>query len=193
MKEELKIEWVKIGSVKSNPGNPRIIKDDKFKKLVQSIQSFPEMLLLRPIVINSEDVILGGNMRLKALQELKYKEIPVVRANDLSEAQEREFLIKDNVGFGEWDWDILANEWNTNELAEWGLDLPGDGEQENEDGHGMEGKKIEIDVEETDYPEAMQLIRFWKKNNAYIAGMFISFLKDEKAKFKKLIPETAND
>jgi hypothetical protein len=192
MKDELKVEWVKIGSVKTNPGNPRIIKDDKFKKLVESIQSFPEMLLLRPIVINSEGVILGGNMRLKALQELKYKEIPVVRANDLSDAQQREFLIKDNVGFGIWDWDILANEWDANELADWGLDLPGDVEEESEEGQGMEGKKIEIDVEETDYPEAMQLIEFWENNNAYIAGMFISFLRDEKTKFKKLIPENEN-
>jgi ParB-like chromosome segregation protein Spo0J len=100
------------------------LKDDKFKKLVQSIKDFPEMLEIRPIVVNNEMMILGGNMRWKAIQEIGIKEIPIIKAENLTEEQQREFLIKDNVGFGEWDWDALANDWNPEELNEWGLDVP---------------------------------------------------------------------
>jgi ParB-like chromosome segregation protein Spo0J len=100
------------------------LKDDKFKKLVQSIKDFPEMLEIRPIVVNNEMMILGGNMRWKAIQEIGIKEIPIIKAENLTEEQQREFLIKDNVGFGEWDWDALANDWNHEELNEWGLDVP---------------------------------------------------------------------
>jgi len=114
---------VKIQEVKLNPNNPRIIKDDKFKKLVQSIKDFPEMLELRPIVVNKDMIILGGNMRYKAAKEIGLKEIPVTIA-DLTEDQQREFLIKDNTSGGEWDWEVLANEWDNEELEEWGLDLP---------------------------------------------------------------------
>lgn len=120
----MNISVVKIGSVKSNPNNPRIIKDDKFKKLVKSIQEFPEMLNLRPIVVNEDMVVLGGNMRLKACKEAGLKEVPIIQASDLTEDQQRQFIIKDNVGFGEWDWDMLANEWDEHELNEWGLDVP---------------------------------------------------------------------
>lgn len=120
----MNISVVKIGSVKSNPNNPRIIKDDKFKKLVKSIQEFPEMLNLRPIVVNEEMIVLGGNMRLKACKEAGLKEVPIIKASDLTEDKQREFIIKDNVGFGEWDWDTLANEWDEHELNEWGLDVP---------------------------------------------------------------------
>lgn len=115
---------VPIGDIKPNPNNPRIIKDEKFRKLVQSIKDFPEMLNLRPVVVNSDMVVLGGNMRLKACQAAGIKDVPVILASDLSEAQQREFIIKDNVGFGEWEWETLANEWDTEELAAWGLDLP---------------------------------------------------------------------
>lgn len=114
---------MKISDIKANPNNPRIIKDDKFKGLVQSVRDFPEMLELRPIVVNKDMIILGGNMRYKACKEAWLKEIPVIVADNLTEEQEREFLIKDNVSGGEWDWDILANEWNSEELAEWGLDV----------------------------------------------------------------------
>lgn len=114
---------VKISEVKVNPNNPRLIKDDKFKKLVKSIKEFPEMLDIRPIVLNQEMIILGGNMRYKACVEAGIKEVPVIITN-LSEEQQKEFLIKDNVSGGEWDWDMLANEWNTDDLKEWGLDLP---------------------------------------------------------------------
>ncbi len=117
------MEIVKIQEVKLNPNNPRLIKDDKFKKLVQSIKDFPEMLNIRPIVVNQDMIILGGNMRYKACKEAGLKEIPIIIA-DLTEDQQREFLIKDNVSGGEWDWEILANEWNSEELEAWGLDVP---------------------------------------------------------------------
>jgi len=115
---------VKIQEVKLNPNNPRLIKDDKFKKLVQSIKDFPEMLNIRPIVVNQDMIILGGNMRYKACKEAGLKEIPIIIA-DLTEDQQREFLIKDNTSGGEWDWEVLANEWDNEELEAWGLDLVG--------------------------------------------------------------------
>ena len=114
---------VKITEIKSNPNNPRLIKDDKFKKLVQSIKDFPEMLDIRPIVVNADMVILGGNMRYKACKEAGLKSIPIIVSN-LSEDKQKEFLIKDNTSGGEWDWDILANEWDVEQLEEWGLDVP---------------------------------------------------------------------
>jgi DNA modification methylase len=117
------MEKVKISEVKLNPNNPRLIKDDKFKKLVQSIKDFPEMLNIRPIVVNQDMIILGGNMRYKACKEAGLKEIPIIKT-DLTEDQQREFLIKDNTSGGEWDWDVLANEWDTDQLEAWGLDLP---------------------------------------------------------------------
>jgi len=113
-----------IKSIKANPNNPRLIKDERFQKLVQSIKDFPEMLELRPIVVNAAGVVLGGNMRLKACHAAGLTEVPVIAAESLTEAQEREFVIKDNVGFGDWEWDALANAWDAAELTAWGLDLP---------------------------------------------------------------------
>ena len=120
----MKIQKAKLSEVKLNPNNPRLIKDDKFKKLVQSIKDFPEMLNIRPIVVNTDMVILGGNMRYKACKEAGLKEVPVI-ITDLSEEKQREFLIKDNTSGGEWDWEVLANEWDNEELESWGLDLVG--------------------------------------------------------------------
>lgn len=120
----MKIEDVKISSIKLNDKNPRLIKDDKFKKLVKSIQDFPEMLKIRPIVVNNDMVVLGGNMRLRACKEAGLKVVPIIKADTLTPEQQNEFIVKDNVGFGEWDWDILANEWDSEELEAWGLDLP---------------------------------------------------------------------
>ena len=117
------MQIVKINEVKLNPNNPRLIKDDKFKKLVSSIKDFPEMLNIRPIVVNKDMVILGGNMRYRACKEAGLKEVPVI-ITDLSEEKQREFLIKDNVSGGEWDWDLLANEWDIEELEGWGVDIP---------------------------------------------------------------------
>lgn len=120
----MKTELVKIGFVKLNENNPRIIKDNKFKKLVKSIQDFPEMLNLRPIVVNSDMVVLGGNMRLRACKEAGLKIVPIIKADNLTPEQQNEFIVKDNVGFGEWDWDILANEWDAELLSDWGVDVP---------------------------------------------------------------------
>jgi len=120
----MNIQVVKITDIKSNPNNPRVIKDDKFHKLCESIKAFPKMLELRPIVVNDDMVVLGGNMRLKALRHLGLKEAPIIKASDLTDEQQRQFIIKDNAGFGEWDWDMIANEWDTDELEEWGIDVP---------------------------------------------------------------------
>ena len=116
-------QQVKISKVKGNPSNPRIIKNDKFKKLVKSIQEFPEMLKLRPIVVDEDMIVLGGNMRLKASKEAGLKEVWIDIAEGLTEEQKKEFIVKDNVGFGEWEWDMLANEWDSSQLTEWGLDV----------------------------------------------------------------------
>ena len=122
---------IKINQLKSNSNNPRVIKDDKFKKLVKSISEFPEMMEKRPIVVvtdvDGKMYPLGGNMRLKAITELGYKEIPdnwIIKADEWTHEQRKEFVIKDNVGFGEWDWDMLANEWEIEQLNDWGLDVP---------------------------------------------------------------------
>jgi len=125
---------VKISEVKSNPNNPRIIKDDKFQKLVKSIKEFPEMLNIRPIVVNADMVVLGGNMRLKACKEAGLKEVAIIKAADLTEDQQKQFIIKDNVGFGEWDWEDLANNWDAEQLTDWGLDIPDFDKEEKEEG-----------------------------------------------------------
>jgi DNA modification methylase len=144
---------VNISQVKANPKNPRVIKDAKFKKLVTSIKEFPDMLNKRPLIVftdvDGKYCVLGGNMRLKALNELKYTEIPVIIADEWTEEQKSEFLIKDNVGFGEWDWDQLANEWDAEKLDDWGLDLPIDLHAEEleatEDGYEIP-ETIETDI-----------------------------------------------
>ena len=133
-------QQVKIHKIKGNPSNPRIIKNDKFKKLVKSIQEFPEMLKLRPIVVDEDMIVLGGNMRLKASKDAGLKEVWIEVAEGLTEKQKKEFIVKDNVGFGDWEWDILANEWDSVQLAEWGLDV-----WENEDDKIAEAGLIEDD------------------------------------------------
>lgn len=135
----MKTETVKIGNVKSNPNNPRVIKDDNFRKLVNSIKEFPKMLKIRPIVVNDDMIVLGGNMRLKACKEAGLKEVPIIKASDLTEDEQRQFIIKDNVSGGEWDWEMLASDWDTEKLEEWGLELPEDVAVE------------ELEAEEDDY------------------------------------------
>jgi DNA modification methylase len=120
----MSIKIVDIKTVKPNPSNPRHIKDHKFTQLVKSIRHFPEMLQLRPIVVDADNIVLGGNMRLKACIEAGLKEVPIIVASELTDEQQKEFIIKDNVGFGEWDWEQLANEWEIEQLSDWGLDLP---------------------------------------------------------------------
>jgi DNA modification methylase len=118
---------MKLKEIKPNPNNPRVLRDDKFQKLKQSIAEFPKMLSLRPMVIDENNVVLGGNMRLRALQELGFNEIDeawVKRSSDLTEEEKKRFIIADNVAFGEWDWDMLANDWDGEDLESWGLDVP---------------------------------------------------------------------
>ena len=119
----MEIQTIKINEIKLNPNNPRLIKDDKFNKLVQSIKDFPEMLNIRPIVVNDDMIILGGNMRFKACKEAGLKEVPIIKASGLSAEKQREFLIKDNVSGGEWDFELLKD-WDALELEEWGIDMP---------------------------------------------------------------------
>ena len=145
----MNIVKTKISLIKTNPNNPRLIKDDKFKKLVKSIKEFPEMLSIRPIVVNEDNIVLGGNMRLKACKEAGLKEIPIIKTSDLTAEQQREFIVKDNVGFGEWDWDHLTNEWDLDKLEEWGLDIEGfieDEVLEAEEDDYTEPDNIQVDV-----------------------------------------------
>lgn len=141
------MKLVKITEVKTNAKNPRTIKDEKFRKLVKSIQDFPDMLNKRPLIVftdvDGKYVVLGGNMRLKACKEIGLKEIPVILADEWTEEQKAEFLIKDNVGFGEWDWDILTDEWDADNLEDWGLDLPVD----------LSVKELEAEEDNFDVPE----------------------------------------
>ena len=118
------VKNVPILKVKANKGNPRFIRDEKFAKLVKSLREFPDMAKLRPIIVNAEMVVLGGNMRLKAMQELKWETVPVIVAENLTRQQQAEFVIKDNFGFGEWNWEMLANQWDADLLTDWGLDIP---------------------------------------------------------------------
>ena len=184
-----------IKKIVANPNNPRIIKDDKFKKLVQSIKDFPKMLELRPIVVDEDNVVLGGNMRLRALQELGIKEVPVLYANDLTEEQKKEFIIKDNVGFGEWEWEQLANEWDVEKLSEWGLDVwqqatpvdysildDDDVSQQLEQMTDGVKKAIQIEFEAEHYEEAYALVKFWRDKGGYVGGMIMEYLKAEKEK-----------
>lgn len=149
---------VKISAVKPNPKNPRLIKDHKFKKLVQSIKDFPEMLEKRPIVVDDQMVVLGGNMRLKACIEAGLKEVWVDIAKEWTEEQKQEFIIKDNVGFGEWDWELLANEWEPDLLDKWGLDLPDmfEEEPEAEEDDYEEPEDLKVDVVRGDLIEIGQ-------------------------------------
>lgn len=192
----MNIEQVKLSKVKNNPNNPRLIKDDKFKKLVNSIKEFPEMLKIRPIVVDKDMIVLGGNMRLKACKEAGLKEVFIIKASELTEEQQREFVIKDNSGFGEWDWDIIANEWDSTELIEWGLDVWDPKEEEVDysilDDEDLEDeladmtsgvkKAIQIEFDLEHYEEASELVRFWRDQDAYVGAMIIEKLKEEKAK-----------
>jgi len=190
----MEIQKSKISEIKLNPNNPRLIKDDKFKKLVQSIKDFPEMLNIRPIVVNQDMIILGGNMRYKACKEAGLKEIPIIKT-DLTEEQQREFLIKDNTSGGEWDWEVLANEWNSEQLADWGLDIPSfatdvdysilDDDDVSEQLENMTDgvkKAIQIEFEAEHYEEAYALVKFWREKEAYVGGMIMEYLKAEKEK-----------
>ena len=193
---------MKISKLKYNPSNPRVIKDEKFKKLVKSLQDFPEMMEKRPMVcvtdVDGKLYPLGGNMRLRAIQELGVNEIPdtwVMMADDWTEDKRREFTIKDNVGFGEWEWDQLANEWDSDLLVEWGLDvwqqeqevdysLLDDEDVDSELSDMANGVKraIQIEFEKEHYEEAYELVKFWRGEGAYVGKMLLDYLKAEKEK-----------
>jgi ParB-like chromosome segregation protein Spo0J len=191
----MEIKNVKLSEVKSNPNNPRIIKDDKFTKLVKSIKEFPKMLEIRPIVVNADMIVLGGNMRLKACKEAGLKEVPVIFAHDLTEDEQKQFIIKDNVGFGEWDWNMLANEWEPELLEDWGLEvwkpapeidysILDDENLEEELGDMADGvrKAIQIEFEPEHYEEAFELVKFWREQGAYVGSMILEYLRAEKQK-----------
>ena len=139
---------VPTSKLKPNPSNPRILRDEKFLKLKASIESFPDMLNKRPIVAVTDTdgkyMVLGGNMRLRACQDLKLKEVPIILADEWTEEQRREFIIKDNVGYGEWDWDQLANEWDAGKLEAWGLDVPNLGDDDEDVPMKYEGASLQV-------------------------------------------------
>ena len=142
------IQTAATTELRLNDNNPRVIKDEKFKKLVKSIQEFPQMLEIRPIVVNDQMVVLGGNMRLKACIDAGLTEVPIIKASSLTPEQQQEFIIKDNVGFGEWEWDVLANEWDVEKLTEWGLDIP-----------DYEPKVLEAEEDNFEVPDEVQIGR----------------------------------
>lgn len=195
---QMKDKGVKLSSIQKNPSNPRFIKDDRFKKLVKSLEEFPEMMKLRPIIINKNAVILGGNQRYEALKQIGYKEIPetwVQKAEDLTEAQQREFIIKDNVGFGQHDWDKLANEWNTEDLVDWGLDVPNfendvdysvlDDDDVSSEIDGMKDgvkRAIQIEFESEHYDEAYELVKFFRNKGGDVGLIILEHLRAEKKK-----------
>jgi hypothetical protein len=150
--QKVDMQKVKISKLKLAPDNPRLIRDDKFKKLVSSLTDFPQMAEVRPLVVNQDMVILGGNMRYRAMKEAGWKEAPVVVV-DWDEARQKEFVIKDNVGFGEWDWDSIANEWGDLPLDEWGLDIPAPDFEEKEIPFVEEGKTIDEEFRKGDVIE----------------------------------------
>jgi len=153
------IKKVKITEVIANPNNPRLIKDEKFKKLVKSIQDFPDMLNVRPIVVNKDMVVLGGNMRLKAIKEAGHTEV-AVEIVDWNEQQQKEFIVKDNVGYGEWDWDDLANNWDAQELTDWGLDIP----NFNIEGFADKNKELSLD----DVNDSMSITLKYTEDEYYL-------------------------
>ncbi len=161
---------MKLSKVKKNPSNPRVVKDEKFAKLVNSIKEFPKMMELRPMVVSDDWVVLGGNMRLKALQELGYKDIPdnwVKQASDLTEEEQKRFIIADNVGFGDWDFDMLRNDFDVAELDDWGLtvfeaediDLDDFFEEQPEQEDVEEKHKIILEYSEEEYHQIQEAIK----------------------------------
>ena len=189
---------MKLKDIKANPNNPRVLRDDKFAKLKQSISEFPKMLTLRPMVIDENNMVLGGNMRLRALQDLGYTEIDdawVKRSSDLTEEEKQRFIIADNVAFGEWDWDTLANDWDAEQLSDWGLEVwkqetdvdysildeEDVSEQLSDMTDGVK-KAIQIEFEAEHYEEAFALVKYWRGQKAYVGGMIMQYLKSEKDK-----------
>lgn len=178
------IKRLKINEIKSNPNNPRFIKDEKFKQLVKSIKEFPDMLEARELVLNKDYVILGGNMRFKAAKEAGVKELPV-KIVDWPEDKQKEFIIKDNISGGEWDWDILANEWNYADLEDWGLDTPTDFDEssdEEENEAEVDTKPVIVVVAYNDYESLDKLTDFYNLKSVDMPKE----VKDELGRQKKI-------
>jgi hypothetical protein len=155
---------MKLKDIKPNPNNPRVLRDDKFKKLKQSITEFPKMLSLRPMVIDENNVVLGGNMRLRALQELGFTDVEdawVKRSSDLTEEEKKRFIIADNVAFGEWDWDTLANDWEVVDLEAWGLEIPFYDEEvkEEQSKEDEDFKTLELNFNAWDYKNVVARLK----------------------------------
>jgi len=204
----MKIEVIKInklignnGQINGLPKNPRIIRDAKFEKLKQSIIDDPEMLELREVIAydnNGELVVIAGNMRLKASQEVGIKEVPCkILPQETSVAKLRAYIIKDNVSFGENNWDDLANEWDSDQLEEWGMDVWKqeedvdysllDDEDLSDEMQGMTDgvkKAIQIEFEAEHYEEAQELVKFWRGKEMYIGYFLLEQLRNEKAKLE---------
>jgi len=167
------MELRRLTEIRPNPENPRVIRDEKFKKLVKSLKAFPEMAAVRPVVVNTDFVVLGGNMRLRAMKEAGWVEVPV-EVVDWSEEKQREFIVKDNVGFGEWDWDELANTWDAQELNEWGLDFPND--FDNAEPDEGESFKITLEYTEEDYSKLMDAFMIFGSTKEEV--VFNALIKD---------------
>jgi len=174
------IEKVKINAISLNAENPRNITDGKFKKLVKSVKQFPEMLKLRPIVINEQNIIIGGNMRYRACLEAGFKDIYIIRAENLTKKQEKEFIVKDNVAYGDWDWDLLANDWEIDELDDWALNVP----QRLEDDESIYTKKIDAPIytPSEEKPKIKDLIN-QEKTNELLNNIKSSKLPKEEKEF----------
>lgn len=178
------IEVVPIDQVQHHPKNPRLIKDNRFEQLVQSLIAFPDMMFARPLVVDEAGTVLGGNMRLHAALRLGYHEVPIMRMLGWSEAQKREFMIKDNASFGEWNWEVLANEWSDAPLGAWGIDLPADWLVEPEEASSGSGADDSPDSsgeeEEKEDTRPSMLLRFATPEQLAAAETDITELIDRK-------------
>lgn len=189
----MEISYIDIKKVKPNKSNPRVIRDEKFRKLVRSIKEFPEMLRVRPIVVNGDMETLGGNMRLKACLEAGLKEVPVVKVAEWGIERQKEFVIKDNLGYGEWDWEVLANEWEEEKLEEWGLDVwvaEGMMEEDMKEGDGPgslddDKKRIYIEISQQFYEEMLDVLRYWREQDKEIGLMVFNYLRERKVENEK--------
>lgn len=194
-----RISKYKLSQLKPNPDNPRVIRDSNFQKLVKSLRDFPEMLQLREVVIDEDGFILGGNQRYLALKELRIKEVPVIQVTGLSAERKKEFVVKDNVNYGVWDWDILGNEYDPGELKEFGLnvwqpqeaiddamDYDFEDEQPKNDMADIDGSEnvsekppvyvVEFDI--NDYPAAFQLAKEVTDLGGSVGDILVKVLKE---------------
>lgn len=195
----MKTELVALSTLTQNPNNPRVLRGDAFEKLLRSLREFPAMMHARPIVVDENDIILGGNMRAQALEELGVEEIEIFRVSDWSEDQKREFIIKDNVNYGDWDWDALANEWEAINLNEWGLDVwePAeepdysvleetgvDVDDELKEMTGGVRKSLQIEFEPDEYEAAREVSLKLRKSGIYLGGILLAAMRAEEAKLE---------